>query len=31
MFSDPQFWVAVSFILFIAAAINNIKDTATQN
>ena len=25
MFSDPQFWVAVSFILFIAAIFNPVK------
>ena len=25
MFSDPQFWVAVSFILFIAAIFNPVR------
>tara|TARA_Y100000994_G_C15592367_1_gene401155 strand:+ start:713 stop:916 length:204 start_codon:yes stop_codon:yes gene_type:complete len=25
MFSDPQFWVAVSFVLFIAAIFNPVR------
>jgi len=31
MFSDPQFWVAVSFILFIAAIFNPVRKILTTN
>lgn len=31
MFSDPQFWVAVSFILFIAAIFNPVRKILTSN
>lgn len=31
MFSDPQFWVAVAFIAFIAAVFNPIKKILTKN
>ena len=31
MFSDPQFWVAVSFILFIAAIINPVRKILTSS
>ena len=31
MFSDPQFWVAVSFILFIAAIFNPVRKTLTSS
>jgi len=31
MFSDPQFWVAVSFILFIAAIFNPIRKILTSS
>ena len=31
MFSDPQFWVAVSFILFIAAIFNPVKKILTSS
>ena len=31
MFSDPQFWVAVSFLLFIAAIFNPVRKMLTSN
>jgi F-type H+-transporting ATPase subunit b len=31
MFSDPQFWVAVSFILFIAAIFNPVRKILTSS
>ena len=31
MFSDPQFWVAVSFILFITAIFNPVRKTLTSS
>ena len=31
MFSDPQFWVAVSFILFIAAIFNPVRKNLTSS
>ncbi len=31
MFSDPQFWVAVSFFLFIAAIFNPVRKVLTSN
>ena len=31
MFSDPQFWVAVSFFLFIAAIFNPVRKLLTTN
>ena len=31
MFSDPQFWVAVSFIIFIAAIFNPVKKILISN
>ena len=31
MFSDPQFWVAVSFVLFIAAIINPVRKILTSS
>lgn len=31
MFSDPQFWVAVSFFLFIAAIFNPVRKLLTAN
>ena len=31
MFSDPQFWVAVSFILFIAAIFNPVRKSLTSS
>ncbi len=31
MFSDPQFWVAVSFILFIAVIFNPVRKILTSN
>ena len=31
MFSDPQFWVAVSFILFIVAIFNPVRKILTSN
>ena len=31
MFSDPQFWVAVSFILFIAAIFNPVRKIPTSS
>ena len=31
MFSDPQFWVAISFILFIAAIFNPVRKTLTSS
>ena len=31
MFSDPQFWVAVSFFLFIAAIFNPVKKILTSS
>ena len=31
MFSDPQFWVAVSFVLFIAAIFNPVRKVLTSN
>ena len=31
MFSDPQFWVAVSFIVFIAAIFNPVRKILTSN
>ena len=31
MFSDPQFWVAVSFVLFIAAIFNPVRKTMTYS
>ena len=31
MFSDPQFWVAISFMLFIAAIFNPVRKTLTSS
>tara|TARA_B100000674_G_C37871420_1_gene929683 strand:- start:256 stop:741 length:486 start_codon:yes stop_codon:yes gene_type:complete len=31
MFSDPQFWVAISFFLFIAAIFNPVRKMLTSN
>ena len=31
MFSDPQFWVAVSFILFIVAIFNPVRKILTSS
>ena len=31
MFSDPQFWVAISFLLFIAAIFNPVRKILTTN
>ncbi len=31
MFSDPQFWVAVSFVLFIAVIFNPVRKTLASN
>ena len=31
MFSDPQFWVAVSFVIFIIAIFNPVKKILTSN
>ena len=31
MFSDPQFWVAVSFILFIAVIFNPVRKILTSS
>ena len=31
MFSDPQFWVAISFILFIAAIFNPVRKILTSS
>ena len=31
MFSDPQFWVAVSFVLFVAAIFNPVRKVLTSN
>ena len=31
MFSDPQFWVAISFLLFIAAIFNPVRKILTAN
>ena len=31
MFSDPQFWVAVAFVAFIAAIFNPVRKILTSN
>ena len=31
MFSDPQFWVAVSFLLFVAAIFNPVRKILTSS
>ena len=31
MFSDPQFWVAISFILFVAAIFNPVRKILTSS
>jgi len=31
MFSDPQFWVAVAFVAFIAAVFNPVRKMLTTN
>ncbi len=31
MYSDPQFWVAVAFVAFIAAIFNPIRKILTSN